>query len=293
MILLFDIGFLKIGWVDIIDILLVSVLLYQVYKLMKGSMAVTIFLGYLFLYLIYLVVDAAGMELVSTILGQFMQVGVIAAIILFQPEIRKFLLLLGKTTDINRDLFRGFLRKKDDLGKKGFQVNAIIDAVKAMGGSNTGALIVLSKDAELRFYAESGDIIDAKISKRLLLSIFNKYSPLHDGAVIIHQGTIKAARCILPVTEKEDLPATLGLRHRAAIGMSEVTDTMIIVVSEETGEISSVRNGMINKNIATPELRKLINRYLFEDRLPKSVKKKKNNIEEVTKEVVSKKESAA
>jgi uncharacterized protein (TIGR00159 family) len=290
MILLFDIGFLKIGWVDVIDILLVSVLLYQVYKLMKGSMAVTIFLGYLFLYLIYLVVDAAGMELVSTILGQFMQVGVIAAIILFQPEIRKFLLLLGKTTDINRDLFRGFLRRKDDLGKKGFQVNDIIDAVKAMGGSNTGALIVLSKDAELRFYAESGDIIDAKISKRLLLSIFNKYSPLHDGAVIIHQGMIKAARCILPVTEKEDISANLGLRHRAAIGMSEVTDTMIIVVSEETGEISSVRNGSINKNIAPPELRKLINRYLFEDRLPKSIKQKKESTTE--EEVISEKESA-
>lgn len=290
MILLFDIGFLKIGWVDVIDILLVSVLLYQVYKLMKGSMAVTIFLGYLFLYLIYLVVDAAGMELVSTILGQFMQVGVIAAIILFQPEIRKFLLLLGKTTDINRDLFRGFLRKKDDLGKKGFQVNAIIDAVKAMGGSNTGALIVLSKDAELRFYAESGDIIDAKISKRLLLSIFNKYSPLHDGAVIIHHGMIKAARCILPVTEKEDISANLGLRHRAAIGMSEVTDTMIIVVSEETGEISSVRNGGINKNIATPELRKLMNRYLFEDRLPKSIKQKKEDT--LKEKVIPEKESA-
>ncbi len=290
MILLFDIGFLRIGWVDVIDILLVSLLLYQVYKLMKGSMAVTIFLGYLFLYLIYLVVDAAGMELVSTILGQFMQVGVIAAIILFQPEIRKFLLLLGKTTDINRDLFRGFLRKKDGLGKKGFQVNAIIDAVKAMGGSNTGALIVLSKDAELRFYAESGDIIDAKISKRLLLSIFNKYSPLHDGAVIIHHGMIKAARCILPVTEKEDISANLGLRHRAAIGMSEVTDTMIIVVSEETGEISSVRNGSINKNIATPELRKLMNRYLFEDRLPKNIKQKKEDT--LKEEVIPKKESA-
>ncbi len=290
MILLFDIGFLKIGWVDVIDILLVSVLLYQVYKLMKGSMAVTIFLGYLFLYLIYLVVDAAGMELVSTILGQFMQVGVIAAIILFQPEIRKFLLLLGKTTDINRDLFRGLLRKKDDLDKKGFQVNAIIDAVKAMGGSNTGALIVLSKDAELRFYAESGDIIDAKISKRLLLCIFNKYSPLHDGAVIIHHGMIKAARCILPVTEKEDISANLGLRHRAAIGMSEVTDTMIIVVSEETGEISSVRNGNINKNIATPELRKLINRYLFEDRLPKSIRQKKKDA--AKEEVIPEKESA-
>ncbi len=288
MILLFDIGFLKISWVDIIDILLVSILMYQVYKLMRGSVALTIFLGFLSLYLIYLVVGAAGMELVTTILSQFMEVGVIAAIILFQQEIRKFLLLIGRTTDLNREyLFKGFLGKRSETGKKGFQVNPIVEAVKAMGGSNTGALIVLSNDSELKFYVESGDILNAKVSKRLLLSIFNKFSPLHDGAVIIHRGVIKAARCILPVTEKEDLPATLGLRHRAAIGMSEVTDAMVIVVSEETGEMSAVARGEIFKNLSAQELRKKINEYLFEDKGDKKEKKKKNKAEKTISELVA------
>ena len=161
--------------VDVIDIAAVSFLLYQVYKLMKGSVAIRIFLGFLLLYLIYLVVRAIDMELLSAILGQFMGVGVIAVIILFQQEIRKFLLMLGKTTLFNRDnLFRGIWDSADDLEHI---VGQAVDAAKSMGGSNTGALIVFSRDSELKFYAESGDIINANLSKRLLLSIFNKYSP--------------------------------------------------------------------------------------------------------------------
>lgn len=264
MINLFRVGFLEISWVDIIDITLVSFLLYQVYKLMQGSVAVKIFLGFLSLYLIYLVVNAAEMELLSAILGQFMGVGVLAAIILFQQEIRKFLLLIGKTTVFNSDnIFSGLPWRRNDPSKN-INITPIIEASKTLGGSNTGALIVFSKNSELRFYAESGDLIDAVISKRLLLSIFNKYSPLHDGAVIIYQGRVKAARCILPVTEQENLPAHFGLRHRAAIGMSEITDTLVIVVSEETGQLSAVKSGKIYHNLSTQELRKRINEYLYE-----------------------------
>ncbi len=264
MIYLFKIGFLEISWVDVIDILAVSVLLYQVYKLMKGSVALSIFIGFLSLYLVYLVVKAAQMELLSGILGQFMGVGVLAAIILFQQEIRKFLLLVGKTTSFNRDyFFRGFWRKRSQTNQ--MNITPIIDAAKSMSGSNTGALIVFSKYSPLKFYAESGDPIDAVISKRILLSIFNKYSPLHDGAVIINNGRIIAARCILPVTEKEDLPAEFGLRHRAAIGMSESTDTLILIVSEETGQMSVVRNGKIFHNLSVKEIRGKINEYLYED----------------------------
>lgn len=266
MTLLFKIGFLEISWVDIFDILLVSVLIYNVYKLMKGSVAIRVFLGFLSLYLIYLVVNAVEMELLGNILGQFMQVGVIAVIILFQQEIRKFLLLIGKITIFEEGNFisnlKGIFVKQEDTGWG--NITPVIEAVKTLGGTNTGALIVVSKNSELKFYAESGDRIDALISKRLLISIFNKYSPLHDGAVIINDGKIIAARCILPVTEREDLPAQFGLRHRAAVGMSEVTDTLIVVVSEETGQLSSVRNGQIMHNLTTQELRKNINSYLFE-----------------------------
>ncbi|ELR69747.1 Putative protein YbbP [Fulvivirga imtechensis AK7] len=275
---LFSIGFLEVSWVDVIDIMLVSILLYQVYKLMRGSVAVKIFLGVLSLYLIYLIVRAAQMELLGLILGQFMGVGVLAAIILFQPEIRKFLLLIGKTTDFNKGgVLKSVFKWKRKRSEETYNITPIIEAAKTLGGTNTGALIVLSKDSELKFYAESGDVIDAFLSKRLLLSIFNKHSPLHDGAVIIHKGKIKAARCILPVSESDNLPAQFGLRHRAALGMSELTDTMILVVSEETGQFSLARNGKLMHNLSPQELRKKINDYLtMED------EKKEEAVEEST-----------
>lgn len=264
MIYLIKIGFLDFRLVDILDILAVSFLLYQVYKLMKGSVAIRIFLGFLFLYLIYLVVRAIDMELLSAILGQFMGVGVIAVIILFQQEIRKFLLMLGKTTFFNRDNFFKNIWNREEITD--LNITQVVEAAKSMGGSNTGALIVFSRDTELKFYAESGDIIDAEVSKRLLLSIFNKYSPLHDGAVIIHKNRIKAARCVLPVTERDNLPAQFGMRHRAAVGMSEVTDTLILVVSEETGQMSVAKNGVVFHNLSGQEIREKIREYLTEER---------------------------
>ncbi len=261
MILLFQIGFLEIKWVDIIDIALVSILLYQVYKLMRGSVAVKVFLGFLSLYLIFLVVKAAQMDLLSTILGQFMGVGVIAVIILFQPEIRKFLLLIGKTTALNRDNFiNNFFRKK--ARSQQFDIAPVIEAVRSLSGSNSGALIVFSRNSPLKFYAESGDSINADLSKRLLLSIFNKLSPLHDGAVILYMGKIVAARCILPISEMDNLPAQYGLRHRAALGMSEVSDALVLIVSEETGQVSLAKNGNIMLNLSLQEVRTKILNYL-------------------------------
>ncbi|EAZ80159.1 hypothetical protein ALPR1_16059 [Algoriphagus machipongonensis] len=245
-----------------IDIALVAALLYQIYKLLKGSVAIKIFLGFLSIYLIYLLVRALRMELLSAILGQFMGVGVIAAIIIFAPEIRKFLLLIGRSSFLSDDnmwkdlLF--FWRKRENSA---FNISPIIDASKTLAGTNTGALMVISRSTELKFYAESGDILDADLSKRLLISIFNKYSPLHDGAVILHNGKIKAARCILPVTERE-VPAQFGLRHRAGIGMSEATDTLILIVSEETGQLSMAKNGKILHNMSFQEIRETINDYL-------------------------------
>lgn len=263
MIFLFSIGFLEIGFQDIIDVLLVTVLLYQLYKLLNGSVALKIFLGLLSIYLLYLVVRAAGMELLTIILGQFMGVGVLAAIILFQPEIRRFLLLIGKTTAFNNErLFRGFPWRREQSDK--ISLTPFIEAAKSLAGKNTGALIVFAKSSELKYYAESGDLLDAVISKRLLMSIFNKYSPLHDGAVIIANNRIKAARCILPVTENNDVPASMGLRHRAAIGLTEVTDSIVLVVSEETGQIALVRNGEVFRNLSSADLRLKLNQFLFD-----------------------------
>lgn len=260
---LFHIGFLPLKWIDLVDICLVAFLLYRLYKLLRGSIALKIFIGLLAVYFFYLIVKAAKMELISTILGNVMGVGFIAVIILFQQEIRKFLLIAGKTASSNnKSLLQKFVfRKKDDMER--LDVSPLVEACKILGGTNTGALIVIAKGAELRLYAETGDEIEAYISKRLLLSIFNKHSPLHDGAVIIVNNRIKAARCILPVSENPDLPAFLGLRHRAALGITELTDCVVLTVSEETGEVSIVRDGKLYYNLTPIELRNKLNLYLF------------------------------
>lgn len=287
MILAFQIGFLDISWKDALDILLVTILLSQVYKLMKGSVAIKVFVGFLAIYLIYLVVSALQMELLSTILGQFMGVGVLAVIILFQQEIRKFLLLVGRTNIFEEGKFFNSVRFWSQNGNaKRANITPIVEAVKSLAGTNTGALIVLSWDSPLKFYAESGDAMDSLLSKRLLLAIFNKYSPLHDGAVIVYKDRIVAARCILPVTER-DVPAQYGLRHRAGLGMSENTETFIIVVSEETGQISAMQNGETMHNISAQELRKQINKYLNEPKELKKEKEKKETSEIELKEEVA------
>lgn len=261
MIFLFKIGFLEVSWVDIIDIALVSILLYQVYKLIRGSIAVNIFLGILALYLVYLIVRAAQMELLTMILGQFMGVGVLAMIILFQPEIRKFLLVIGRGTEFRENIFKTISNWRHQYHDD-FDVSQVVEAVKTLKASKTGALVVFSRDTELKFYAQTGDAIDAEVNKRLLLSIFNKNSPLHDGAVIIYKGRIRAARCVLPVSENDHLPPNFGLRHRAAVGMSESTDTLVLAVSEETGRLVLARNGKYLRSLKLKQIEQKILDYL-------------------------------
>jgi uncharacterized protein (TIGR00159 family) len=261
----FAIGFLEITWVDVIDVALVAFLLYQLYRLLKGSVAITIFLGFLSIYFLYLLVKALEMKLLTEILGQFMGVGVIAVLILFQQEIRKFLLLVGKTTIFNNEnILLGRLRQNMTVHRR-LDIVPIVDAVKTLASSQTGALIVFEQRADLKLYADSGDLLDAAISKRLLVSIFSKVSPLHDGAVILANNRICAARCILPVSERQDIPARFGLRHRAAVGLTEGTDAIVIVVSEETGQVSLVRGGKLEHNLSIQELRTQLNIYLFQN----------------------------
>ena len=265
MILAFKIGFLEVSWVDFFDIGLVAILLYQVYKLIRGSIAVNIFLGILALYLIYLIVRAAQMELLTTILGQFMGVGVLATIILFQQEIRKFLLVIGRSTEVNRDtLMRSFTNWRPHQ-EEDFDIQEIIEAAKSLKATRTGALIVFSRDSELKFYVETGDPVDSVVSRRILLSIFNKNSPLHDGAIIIHKGKIKAARCVLPVSENDHLPPQFGLRHRSAIGMSESTDTLLLAISEETGRLILARNGVYIEGLKLKQVEQKILEYLHDE----------------------------
>jgi len=248
--------FLEIRLIDIIDIVLVAYLMYKLYKLIKGTVALNIFMGIFAFIVFWLMIKTLNMQLTSTILDTFVNVGVIALIVVFQQEIRRFLMMIGNRYNIsNRFSFEKIFESKSP-GMMSFYVSPLIRACEDFSKSRTGALIVITKQSELVDFVQTGELINAVISKQLLKSIFFNNSPLHDGAVIISQSKIKAAGCILPVSQNMDLPKHLGLRHRAAMGITESTDAISIVVSEETGRISFFRNGKGQYNLTSDELEK-------------------------------------
>lgn len=251
--------FITIRALDVIDVVLVAFLLYQMYMLIRGTVAINIFVGIVLLYIFWLVVRALNMELLSSILGQIIGVGVLALIIVFQQEIRKFLLFIGnRYINRRRFSFENFFFPKKREKQILVKVDAIVKACRNMSETRTGALIVIARKSELQLYAESGDIIDADTSTRMIENIFFKNSPLHDGAVIIVNDRILAARCVLPITENINLPPHYGMRHKSAIGITEVTDAIAIVVSEETGKISVASEGMLRYDIGWLELDKYL-----------------------------------
>jgi diadenylate cyclase len=234
--------FIQVRFLDIIDILLVAIIFYELYKLVKGTVSFSIFIGIFIIFVVWIVVKSLKMELLGTILSQLFGVGVIAIIIVFQQEVRRFLLMLGIRYRANRRFsFKNLFSEQFKLASEA-SLHAIVDACGQMSDNRTGALIVIARESELREYVETGETIDAAISAELIKSIFFKNSPLHDGAMVISLNRIKAARCILPLSQKPGISPVLGLRHRAAIGISEQTDAYVIVVSEETGRISTSIN---------------------------------------------------
>jgi len=256
-------GFLEIGWLDVLDVALVAVLLYQIYNLVRGSIASRVFVGYLLVYLVYLVVKALRLQLLTTILEYFISVGALALIIIFQQEIRRFLLLIGKSTNaVNNRFIRRWLMRQPVVDEPLLLLKPVLDAVKVISEEFAGGLIVVQKNDDLEKYALSGESINADLSKTLLLSIFGQYSPLHDGAVILSGGRIRAARCILPVSDDADIPVALGFRHRASIGMSEATDAAVLVISEETGRISLAIDGELAMNLSLSDLESRLKAYL-------------------------------
>ncbi|MBK6282633.1 MAG: TIGR00159 family protein [Draconibacterium sp.] len=247
-------SFITIRFLDILDILLVTLLLYQMYRLLKGTVAFNIILGLFSLYLFWLVVKLLNMELIGTIMGQFIGVGVLALIIVFHPEIRKFLVFVGTHYNLNQVLALDKLlgtTKKRTINQE--QVDILVDACISMSKSLTGALIVMTRSLELNDQVNTGERLNAKISSSLLRTIFFKNSPLHDGAVIIRGNRIAAAGCILPLTQKE-IDKSMGLRHRAAIGITENTDAVCIIVSEERGTISFAKEGEITRWLTKEKL---------------------------------------
>lgn len=233
----------KFSIVDVIDVVLVAFLLYYLYKLVKGTVAINIFIGIVMVYLIWKLTQALQMQLLSNILGGFISVGMFALIVVFQQEIRKFLLMIGSTNIGNRKkLFKQLkFLKSDDIPE--IYTDEIIAACTKMGISKTGALIVLERNNNLDFLVITGDEMNIKVTQPIIESIFFKNSPLHDGAIIISNNIIKATRVILPLNNDKKIPERFGLRHRAAIGISEKTDALALVVSEETGQVSYIKDG--------------------------------------------------
>ena len=230
--------FENIRVLDILDIALVAFLLYQLYLLIRGTVAINIFYGVFLLYLMWLVVRALNMQLLGSILGQFIGLGLIALLIVFQQEVRRFLLILGTRYFRNTKFSLDKLFKSREGEVMAWDVNLLADTCFQLSDQKLGALIVIAKRSELRGFAETGVAVDSIVSSSLLISIFQKRSPLHDGAVILVKNRIKAAACVLPITENTALPSHLGMRHRAGVGMSENSDSIVIIVSEETGNVS-------------------------------------------------------
>jgi uncharacterized protein (TIGR00159 family) len=250
---------LNLSVFDIIDIILVALILFQIYRLIRGTAAFSISIAVFFIYLFWLVVKALNMELAESLLGQVIGVGVIALIIVFQQELRRFLLLMGnRYLASSRFSFKGLLAKDKKGSGLVREAEDIVRASESMSSKRIGALIVIGRTSRLEMYAEGGEVLKARISAGLIETIFFKNSPLHDGAVLIEDGLILAARCPLPITDQPSVPGQFGMRHRAAIGVTEHVDAFVVVISEETGHISVVDSGVVTENISAHQLRQLL-----------------------------------
>ncbi|HRD40720.1 MAG TPA: diadenylate cyclase CdaA [Bacteroidia bacterium] len=256
--------FIHFGITDAIDILLVAIILYLLYNMVKGTSAVNIFIGLALIYVVWIVTKAFELKLLSSLMGKFVNVGVIAIMVVFQQEIRKFLLYIGSNEFIRSRNWRNILKFNINKAEEGIEldVDELITACFNMSETKTGALIIISRKSDLKFYINSGEKVDSALTARMLENIFFKNSPLHDGAVIIINNRIVAARCVLPVTEKENFPANYGMRHRAAVGITETTDAIAISVSEQTGAVSLTTHGEINAGLTREKLRFLLEKNI-------------------------------
>jgi len=235
--------FIDFSFIDVVDIILVALLLFYLYKLLKGTVAINIFIGIVIIYLIWRLTDLLNMDVLSNLLGKFISVGFFALIVVFQQEIRKFLLLLGSTNfTTRRNMVRYFRFLNQEKRVSTLDLDVLVDACEEMSKSKTGALIVIQRNNSLEFTYSSNNRSEIKLGPLVLQSIFFKNSSLHDGAVVLKNNNIIATRVVLPLSEKPKLPNKYGLRHRAGLGITEKTDALVLVVSEQTGKIVYIKD---------------------------------------------------
>lgn len=260
---LFKLGFLSVTLLDVLDILIVAFLLYRLYKAFQRTVVVHVLTSLLVLFLLYRVVQVLKMDLLLVIMDQALSLGAIALVVVFAPEIRRFFLTFSQTSLI------ATLRKRltGQYIPREVEYKEIIDACSTLASARTGAILILEGNTPLEHIEKTGDTINGNVSKRLLLSIFNRTSPLHDGAVLIRGDRIVAARCVLPISDDPDLPAELGLRHRAGLGITEVTDAAAVIVSEETGKVSVAIAGRLKRNLSGEELLQFLHNFQEREKL--------------------------
>ncbi len=250
---------IPIRLVDLLEIAIFAFILYRLYQLMRGTIAVQISLGVLALYLVQVVVTGLEMRMMSSLFGLLSEVAVLAVIILFQPEIRRLLLVIGQNPLVRRLVSS---TAQDEM------LDEVVAAARDMSRQRIGALIVFERSTGLRNYIETGTMLQARVTSELLITLFYSQNPLHDGAAIIRNRRIEAARCILPVSTSMKLSPQLGLRHRSAVGLTEQTDAFVVVVSEETGTISVALDGELITNLTVPQLREHLTTALTQQPVP-------------------------
>lgn len=252
---------INFGIKDILDILIIAVMLFYIYKMMKSSGTLSLFYGVLIFFVLWvLAAEIFNMRLTGSILDKFMGIGLIVLVVIFQDQIKRFLIDIGSHGRMK--YFRKLFKHDERIETRRKDITGVVYACMSMSKTKTGALIVFQRKIPLRNYEDTGDIIDADVNVRLIENIFFKNSPLHDGAMIIADYRIKSVGCILPVSHDMDIPKTLGLRHRAALGMSQATDAVCVVVSEETGNISVAMDGKFHIKLTAPDLDRILSESL-------------------------------
>lgn len=252
------IGFLEFGMRDIIEVLIITMVLFYLYRWIRGTFAIQAAVGLVFIIIINAVVSALGLTTINFVLRGILDVGVLAVFIIFQPEIRKLLYRLGQNTNLDRF----FVTSSSDT-----VIDEVIDAVRNMAHSKTGALIVFAQQSSLQDLVDVGVKLDARLNSKLLQTIFNKHTPLHDGAVVIRNDKIVAASCYLPISQNQNISSVFGTRHRAAVGITETNNVFVVVVSEETGRISIARNGSLTSGLTIQKLRSEMKKHLGDQEL--------------------------
>jgi len=243
---LIPIGFLEFGIRDFVEVLIITMVLFYLYRWIRGTFAIQAAVGLVFIIIINAAVSALGLTTINFILRGILDVGILAVFIIFQPEIRKLLYSLGQNTNLDRF----FVRSNPNT-----IIDEVVDAVRDMSHTKTGALIVFARTSTLQDLVDVGVKLDAKVNSELLKTIFNKNTPLHDGAIVIRNNRIVAASCYLPISQNQNISSVFGTRHRAAVGITETNNVFVVVVSEETGRISIAKNGSLTSGLTIQKLR--------------------------------------